>query len=158
SLLLVVIHHIISDGWSMGVLVRELATAYEARWRGVAPPLPDLPIQYADYVVWQRQQLEGAALERLLAYWTRRFEGAAPLLQLPQARTRPAVQTFAGATCSAAFDPALTADIKALAHRNDATLFMIFLAAFEALLFRYTGQEDLVIGTPIANQRHPKFE
>jgi amino acid adenylation domain-containing protein len=150
--LLLNMHHIVSDGWSMGVLVREIGVLYGAAREAVPPPLPELPIQYADFAVWQRQWLTGEELARQLAYWPERLAGAPTSIDLPRDRPRPPVQSFRGARTSFAYGAPLTAGLRALARRRDATLFMVLLAGFEVLLGRYSGQDDLLIGSPIANR------
>jgi amino acid adenylation domain-containing protein len=157
-LLLVVVHHIASDAWSMGLLVRELSALYAARRLGAASPLPELPLQYADYAAWQRGWLRGAALAAQLAYWRRALAGAPPLLDLPTDRPRPARQSLRGGRLALRFDPALGEAVRALGRTQSATAFMIHLAAFQALLGRYSGQQVVVVGTPIANRRHAELE
>ncbi|MEA2690883.1 MAG: hypothetical protein QOJ16_270, partial [Acidobacteriota bacterium] len=156
--LLFTMHHIASDGWSIGNLIREMAALYGAFQAGLPPPLPELPIQYADYAAWQRGWLVGEVLERQLAYWRRQLAGAPELLELPTDRPRPSVQSFRGAVRRTA----LTADLSlALAHLGreaGATPFMILLAGFQALLCRQSGQTDIVVGSPIANRTRPEVE
>ncbi|HEV2733291.1 MAG TPA: amino acid adenylation domain-containing protein, partial [Longimicrobiaceae bacterium] len=142
-------HHIGSDGWSMGVLYRELSALYEAYREGRESPLAELPVQYADYAVWQREQLEGAALERQLAYWRERLAGAPELLELPTDRPRPPVQTYRGATVPVELSPQLLERLQALGRSEGATLYMTLLAAFQVLLSKYSGSEDVVVGSPI---------
>ncbi|MBD2385756.1 condensation domain-containing protein [Cylindrospermum sp. FACHB-282] len=144
-------HHIVSDGWSMGVLIREITVLYEAFSHGNPSPLPELPIQYADFAVWQRQWLQGEALEAQIAYWKQHL-GKLPLVELPLDRLRPAVQTYSGARQSMVLPKALVDKLKALHQRQGITLFMTLLAAFQYLLHWYSGQEDIVIGTDIANR------
>ncbi len=151
-MLLITIHHIISDGWSLGVFAQELAALYDAFCEGRPAPLPDLPIQYGDYAVWQRTQLQGEMLERLVEYWKRQLKGAAPVLELSSDRTRPEKQRFRGAVHSMAISKDLTDAMKKLGRDENATLFMTLLAAFNVLLYHYSGQEDLVVGTDIANR------
>ena len=155
---LLTLHHIISDGWSMGVLIREIAILYEAFSTGKPSPLPDLTIQYADYSEWQRGWLQGEVLESQLDYWKKQLGGKLPALELPADRPRPAVQTSRGATLSIDLLKPLTESLKALARQEGATLFMILLAAFQTLLHRYTGQEDICVGTPIANRTRGEIE
>ncbi|MFL5696701.1 MAG: non-ribosomal peptide synthetase, partial [Ktedonobacteraceae bacterium] len=150
--LLITIHHIASDGWSQGVLYRELATLYTAFCRGQRASLPRLPIQYADYAVWQRNWLQGPVLEEQVAYWRERLAGAPSLLELPTDHPRPAVQRFYGAIYSFSLPISLAEQVRALSQREGVTLFMTLLAAFQVLLHRYSGQEDFVVGTPIANR------
>ncbi|HEV7515919.1 MAG TPA: condensation domain-containing protein, partial [Thermoanaerobaculia bacterium] len=152
--LLLTLHHIAADGWSIGVLVREVAELYGAAAAGRRAQLPELPIQYADYAIWQRGWLAGELLERQLAYWQRQLAGAPELLELPTDRPRPAVQTFAGASLAFALPAELADGLTVLSRSSGATLFMALLAAFQALLGRYSGQEDVVTGTPIAGRNH----
>jgi amino acid adenylation domain-containing protein len=156
-ILLLGLHHIASDGWSMGVLYRELSVLYEAFYRGEVPSLPELPIQYVDYAVWQRQWLQGEVLEKQLSYWKQQLSGVA-VLDLPTDGPRPAAQTFRGARKSAVFPKALCDELKALSRREGATLFMTLLAAFQTLLHRYTEQDDIVIGSPIAGRNRAEVE
>ena len=148
-ILTVVVHHAICDDWSMGVLFYELAELYRAFSAAQPSPLPDLPIQYADFAVWQRGQLQGETLERLLDYWRRRLQGLANL-ELPSDRPRPLHVVYAGATISRVFPAALANQLKELGRREGATLYMTLLAAFQVLLYRYSGQEDFAVGSPIA--------
>ncbi len=150
--LLLVMHHIISDGWSMGVLIRELAALYEAL------PLPELPIQYADYAHWQRQWLQTEVLTEQLAYWQKQLAGVPEVLKLPTDCSRSATPTFRGATHFLTISAPLSQKLKLLGQQSKATLFMTLLAAFQTLLYHYTRQEDFCIGSPIANRNHPKTE
>ena len=143
-MLLLTLHHIVSDGWSMGVLVRELAALYEAFRQGQPSPLPELPVQYADYAVWQRGWLQGEVLEAQLGYWKQQLAGAPPRLELPTDQPRPAVQSFQGAAVPVRLPRALSEAVEALAQREGATPFMVLLAAFQALLPRYSGQDDVL--------------
>ncbi|HEU4456215.1 MAG TPA: amino acid adenylation domain-containing protein, partial [Longimicrobium sp.] len=151
-------HHVVSDGWSMGVLYRELSALYEANREGRESPLPGLAVQYADYAVWQREQLEGEALERQLAYWRERLAGAPELLELPTDRPRPAVQTYRGATVPVELSPELLERLQALGRSEGATLYMTLLGAFQVLLSKYAGSEDVVVGTPIAGRTRKEVE
>jgi len=151
-------HHIVFDGWSLGVFFRELGALYAARVTGQAPALPELPIQYADFAVWQRAWLQGDALQRQLAYWQQRLSGPPPALGLPTDRPRPPIQTHNGALHRFTLPAALYAEAQALAQKEGVSLFMLLLATFEALLYRYTGQEDFVIGAPIANRTRSEVE
>ncbi|HOR01271.1 MAG TPA: amino acid adenylation domain-containing protein [Anaerolineae bacterium] len=155
---LLTLHHIVADGWSMGVLVGELAVLYQAFVAGEPSSLPELGVQYADYARWQRAWLRGEALERQLAYWKRQLAGSPPLLELPIDHPRPAVQSSRGATHAFTLERDLAEQLTALSRREGVTLFMTLLASFQALLARYTGQEDICIGTPIANRRRPELE
>jgi amino acid adenylation domain-containing protein len=155
--LLFTMHHIISDAWSMGILVEEVSVLYGAFSAGQPSPLPELAIQYADYSVWQRDCLEGGLLEPQLAYWKKQLAGSSAL-KLPTDRPRPASQTQNGATCDFAIDANLTQELKKLAAEQDATLFMVLLAAFQTLLYRYSGQDDIAVGTPIAGRSSSAVE
>jgi amino acid adenylation domain-containing protein len=151
-------HHIAADGWSLGVFFRELEAAYDAFSRGHAPSLPELPVQYADFAAWQQEKMRGELHEAQLAYWTRQLSGAPALLELPADRPRPPVQSFRGA-CEAVTLPAgLSVRLKALARQEEATLFMLLLAAFKALLYRYTRQTDILVGTPVAGRNQVETE
>ncbi|HST57142.1 MAG TPA: amino acid adenylation domain-containing protein, partial [Longimicrobium sp.] len=156
--LLLAQHHVVSDGWSMGVLYRELSALYEAYREGCESPLPELPVQYADYAVWQREQLEGAALERQLAYWRERLSGAPELLELPTDRPRPPVQTYRGATVPVELAPELLERLQALGRSEGATLYMTLLSAFGVLLSKYSGSDDVVVGSPIAGRTRKEVE
>jgi amino acid adenylation domain-containing protein len=155
---LLTMHHIVSDGWSTGILIREMARLYVAFSSGGSLSLPDLPIQYADFAHWQRQWLQGEVLETQLAYWKQQLAGAPPLLELPTDRPRPALQTFRGAHQSLMLPKTLTEGIKALGRQEGVTQFMTLLAAFKVLLYRYTSQDDLIVGTPIANRNRLETE
>jgi hypothetical protein len=155
--LLLVLHHIAVDGWSLGVLVRELARHYQAAHAGQPCDRRPAPIQYADYAHWQRAQLQGAPLARLLAYWRAQLQGL-PTLALPTDHARPAVPTFRSAELALALAPELVARLTQLAHAAGATLFMVLLAALDLLLFWYTGQDDLVVGADIANRTQAETE
>ncbi|MET0397746.1 MAG: amino acid adenylation domain-containing protein [Longimicrobiaceae bacterium] len=150
--LLLTMHHIVSDAWSAGVLTRELSALYGAFLRGEPDPLPPLPVQYADYAVWQRRWVEGEVLQAQADYWTRALSGAPELLELPTDHPRPARQDFAGATAGLVLDEELTAGLRALSRRHGTTLFMTVLAGWAAVLARLSGQEDVVVGTPSANR------
>ncbi|HVT56893.1 MAG TPA: non-ribosomal peptide synthase/polyketide synthase, partial [Thermoanaerobaculia bacterium] len=153
--LLLTLHHIVSDGWSDGILSSELAILYEAASAGQAAALPELPVQYADYAVWQRQWLRGEELERQLVYWRERLAGV-PALDLPFDRPRPSVESFRGGLQQSMLSPELAAALAALSRRSGVTLYMTLLAAFQALLLRLTGQTDLPVGTPVANRGRPE--
>ena len=156
--LLVTMHHIVSDGWSTGVLLNELSALYEAYHRGAEDPLPPLPVQYADYAAWQRQWVTGAVLEEQGAYWERTLSGAPERLEVPTDRVRPAEQDYAGAILSFELDAELTAGLKALGQRHGTTLFMTLLAGWAIVLSRLAGQDDLVIGAPTANRGRAEIE
>nr|MBW4505573.1 AMP-binding protein [Scytonematopsis contorta HA4267-MV1] len=151
-------HHIVSDGWSIGIFVRELVALYQAFSQGVAYELPQLTIQYADFAQWQREWLTGEVLTKQLDYWRHQLAQAPPLLKLPYNRPRPAIQTFAGATLNFEIDTNLTQQLLALSADSRATLFMTLLAGFATLLSRYSCSEDIVIGSPIANRNHSEIE
>jgi amino acid adenylation domain-containing protein/thioester reductase-like protein len=157
-LLLVTMHHIVSDGWSIGVFVRELCELYSAYHEGRATSLSAPPIQYADYAQWQREWLQGERLDKQLDYWRSRLADAAPELHLPAERARPAVKSFRGERVSIVVDEELSAQLRALARSNGMTLFMVLYAAWAVLLSRLTGQDDIVIGAPVANRRRPELE
>jgi amino acid adenylation domain-containing protein len=156
--LLLSMHHIVSDGWSMGVFFRELSALYAAYHEGGESPLAELEVQYADYAVWQREQLAGEALDRQLAYWRERLAGAPELLELPTDRPRPAVQTYRGATVPMEFSRELLERLQALERTEGATLYMVLLSAFQVLLSRYGGSEDVVVGSPIAGRTRGEVE
>ncbi|MFL5386105.1 MAG: condensation domain-containing protein, partial [Longimicrobiaceae bacterium] len=156
--LLLSMHHIVSDGWSMGVLFREFSVLYAAYREGRESPLPELAVQYADYAVWQREQLAGEALERQLSYWKERLAGAPELLELPTDRPRPAVQTFRGAAVPVELSLELLERLQALGRSEGATLYMTLLGAFQVLLGRYAGSEDVVVGSPIAGRTRGEVE
>ncbi|RYZ37608.1 MAG: amino acid adenylation domain-containing protein, partial [Myxococcaceae bacterium] len=151
-------HHIVSDGWSLGVLVREVSALYEAFAQGRPSPLPELPVQYAGYAAWQRQQLQGEALQREVDYWKQQLSGAPPVLELPTDRPRPAVRGNAGATRSFMLSPELSQGLRALAQREGASLYMVLLAGWQVLLSRYSGQQDISVGSPIAGRTRAEVE
>ncbi len=157
-LLALTLHHIVSDGWSMGVFAREISAAYAASCAGLPPTLPRLPIQYADFALWQRSWLAGGELERQLAYWRGHLEGAPSELDLPTDRGRPAVRGFRGGERSVRFEPELSAALAALGRREGATLFMTLFSAAAALLARWSGRQDLVLGAPVANRSSAEVE
>ncbi|HEU4326187.1 MAG TPA: amino acid adenylation domain-containing protein [Roseiflexaceae bacterium] len=156
--LLLTMHHIIADEWSVNLLVRELSALYEAAAAGRPAALPEPPLQYVDYALWQRGWLHGEALEAQLAYWRAQLAGAPALLDLPTDRPRPAVQTFRGASHSFRLPEPLSEALRGLARGEEATLFMTLLAAFAALLARYSRQDDIVIGTPVAGRSQVELE
>jgi FkbM family methyltransferase len=151
-------HHIVSDGWSAGVLLKEVAALYEIHAQGKSSVLPELAIQYADYAMWQREWLQGEALERQLSYWKRQLNGATNVLSLPTDRPRPATQTFHGAHHTFSITPELSDKLKELSRDEDVTLFMTLLAAWQTIIHRYTNQEQITVGTPIANRNRPETE
>ncbi|MFL5358380.1 amino acid adenylation domain-containing protein, partial [Archangium sp.] len=156
--LLVVQHHIVSDGWSIGVLVREVATFYAALVSGRRPALPPLPLQYADFASWQRSWLQGEVLDSQLRYWKQQLSGAPSHLELPTDRPRPAVRSHRGAQHAFVLPPSLSAALTATSTRHGASLFMTLLAGFQVLLHRYTGQDDISVGSPIAGRRNTELE
>jgi amino acid adenylation domain-containing protein len=157
-LLLVTFHHAAADGWSLGVFYRELAALYGAFRRGLPSPLPELPIQYADFAVWQRQRLDSGVRERQLAYWREQLGDAPRLAELPLARPRPAVRSHRGIQAARTLPGGLARAAAELARREGVTPFMVFLAAWKALLFRTTWRQDLVVGTPVAGRSPEEAE
>jgi len=157
-LFLITVHHIASDGWSLGLLMRELRALYGAFAAGLPSPLPELPVQYADYAAWQRRWLGGEVLEAQIAYWRGKLGGPLPVLDLPTDRPRPAVQTYRGGTVTHVLDRDLSGRLAALGRREGATLFMVLLAGFQALLGRLAGQDDVVVGTPVAGRVRSETE
>ncbi|MCB9010120.1 MAG: amino acid adenylation domain-containing protein, partial [Ardenticatenaceae bacterium] len=157
-LLLIVFHHIVIDGWSVDIVLDELVEFYSAFCRNQSPNLPALPIQYADYALWQRDWLQGDALQTQLNYWQNQLSGELPLLKLPTDWPRPAVKTHGGAFESIQLSRQFSAQLLALCQQTGSTPFMLLLAAFQALLHRYTAQEDILVGTPIANRQHAELE
>ena len=155
--LLLNLHHIVSDGWSIGVLIQELSTLYAAFVANKPSPLGELPIQYADFAHWQREYLQGEVLETQLAYWRQQLMDL-PTLTLPTDLPRPAVQSYRGASQHLILTPTLTTALEALGQQTGATLFMTLLSAFQILLYRYTGQEDIALGSPIANRNRSELE
>lgn len=155
---LLTMHHIVFDAWSTSVLVQELTALYEAFSTGQPSPLPELPIQYADFAAWQRQRLQGEVLDTQLSYWQKQLSGNLPFLQLPVDRPRPRVQTFRGARYSFSLPTNLTEALKTLSQDEEVTLFMTLLAALKTLLYRYTFQEDILVGSPIANRNRTETE
>ncbi|MFP5287404.1 MAG: condensation domain-containing protein, partial [Thermoanaerobaculia bacterium] len=151
-LLLLDIHHIVSDGWSYGVFFRELGALYEAFRAGRPSPLPELPIQFADFAAWQREWLQGPVQQEQLAYWRQRLAGVPPALELPLDRLRPAVQTHRGEVARLVLPPGLAAGLRELARREGASPFMTLLAVFQLLLARLSGQDDVVVGSPSAGR------
>jgi amino acid adenylation domain-containing protein len=157
-LLLLTMHHSIADGWSTSILVDELNTLYRASVAGVQALLPALPIQYADYAIWQRQWLQGELLERQLSYWREQLKNAPTVLNLPTDAPRPTVHRYRGDSCFFALSSPLSQELQALSRRESVTIFMTLLAAFQTLLCRYCGQTDIVVGTPIAGRTHSETE
>ncbi|HEV2846896.1 MAG TPA: condensation domain-containing protein, partial [Thermoanaerobaculia bacterium] len=155
--LLFSLHHVVSDGWSMGVLVREVSLLYSAFLQGEASPLPELPIQYADYAVWQREWLQGEALESQLSYWRELLAGV-PVLELATDRPRTALQTFQGESVGFRLPEEVGRGLRELGRQRGMTPFMTLLAGFEALLGRYSGQDDVIVGTTVANRSRAELE
>ncbi|MFP2910880.1 amino acid adenylation domain-containing protein, partial [Pyxidicoccus sp. 3LFB2] len=156
--LVLVMHHIVSDGWSMDILVREVGELYDASLQERPSPLPELPVQYADYAVWQREWLKGEVLEAQLAFWKSQLHGAPAALELPTDKPRPAVRRFEGEHLDFRWPRALWDSVTVLAHREGATPFMVLLAAFQTVLSRYSGQDDVSVGSPIANRTRSETE
>jgi hypothetical protein len=151
-------HHIVSDGWSMGLLIREVTVLYAARVEGRPSPLPELPIQYADFAAWQRCWLTGEVLEHEISFWRGQLSGLPPRLELPADRPRPAVQSFRGSSRPVRLPADLRRQVQWLGRREGATPFMVLLAGFQALLGRYSGQTDLAVGTPVAGRNRLEIE
>src|SRR6185436_7841883 len=152
------LHHIASDGWSMGILVREITSLYAAFAEDRPSPLPELPVQYADFAAWQHSWLHGEVLEGEISYWRRQLAGLPPLLELPTDRPRPTVQSSRGATRPVRLPAGLTRQMQAVSRREGATLFMVLLAGFQVLLARSSGQQDLAVGTPVAGRNRIETE
>ncbi|MBP5972965.1 TauD/TfdA family dioxygenase [Brasilonema sp. CT11] len=155
---LLTMHHIVSDAWTMGVFIRELAALYQAFCAGKPSPLPELPIQYADFAVWQRQRLQGEVLEAQLTYWKQQLGNNLPVLQLPTTCPRTEVKTNRGATQSFLIPSKVSQGLQALSRQEGVTLFMTLLAGFQVLLQRYTSQDDIVVGTDVANRNQAETE
>ncbi len=155
--LLITVHHIVSDGWSMGIFYRELASLYEAFSNGKPSPLPELPIQYGDFTVWQKEWLQGRRLEKQLGFWKEKLRGFVTL-ELPTDKPRLPMQTFDGARHTVHLPHELIESLQSLSRSEGATLFMTLLTAFQSLLHRYTGQDDIVVGTPSANRNYTEIE
>ncbi|MCP4662030.1 MAG: non-ribosomal peptide synthetase, partial [bacterium] len=150
--------HIVSDGWSLGVLVREFAAFYEARTTGRPSPLTELPIQYADFALWQRRWLQGEVLEEQLSYWRRQLAGAPPTLELPCDRPRALRRSYRGTTLGLRLTPELSAGLRALSAEHGCTLFVTLLTGFAILLGHTSGQSDVVVGSPVANRQRTELE
>ena len=151
-------HHIISDGWSMGVFIAEIAQIYKAFIKGQTSPLPELQIQYADFSQWQRTRMQGKAYQEQLAYWTQKLGDSPSILELPSDHPRPAISTNQGATLCQTYPKALADRLHHLSQRSGVTLFMTLLAAFQLLLQRYSNQDDICVGSPIANRSRTEVE
>ena len=156
--LVLMLHHIITDGWSLGIFLKELTTLYNAQITGHHADLPSLPLQYADYAVWQRQWLEGNLLDSQLTYWRRQLAGAPSSLELTTDFPRPPQSTYRGGLLPFTLPVPLTQALKTLSQQEGVTLFMTLLAAFQILLFRYTGQRDILVGAPMAGRTHTDLE
>ncbi|RKH72196.1 amino acid adenylation domain-containing protein, partial [Corallococcus aberystwythensis] len=156
--LVVTLHHIVSDGWSLGVLVREVAALYTTFSAGQPSPLPALPVQYADYADWQRRTLSGETLRQEVTYWEAKLSGAPAVLELPTDFPRPAIRSTAGATLGFSLSREVTEALRGLAHREGGSLFMVLMAAWQGLLSRYTGQQDISVGSPIAGRTRAETE
>src|SRR6266487_4054003 len=157
-LLLVTMHHIVSDGWSRDILFRELGTLYAAFSDDRPSPLPELPIQYADYAIWQHEYMQSEAMQLQLAYWRRQLAGELPLLALQTDHPRPELQSMRGSSRKFTLSPGLSQSLKELGRNEGATLFMTLLAAFQTLLGRYTGQTDIIVGSLVANRNRIETE
>lgn len=157
-IILFALHHIASDIWSLTIFAREIAVLYDAFSQGKPSPLPELPIQYADFAVWQRELLQGDTYEKQLSYWKDHLKGSPALLELPTDRPRPGIQSFNGSSRSVVLSKALSKQLLALTRQEDVTLFMTFLTAFYILLHRYTGEKDIVVGTPMAGRNQSETE
>ncbi|GHO70196.1 hypothetical protein KSC_090880 [Ktedonobacter sp. SOSP1-52] len=157
-LLLITMHHIISDGWSLGIFIEELTTLYNALVQGKPVALPPLPIQYADFAVWQNEWLKGDLLEKELTYWREQLAGMPEVIELPLDHARPTIQSYQGDRQSTSFSAELTQRVRELSQQEEVTMFMALLTSFVVLLWRYSGQEDIVVGTPIANRNRLELE
>ena len=157
-ILLLTTHHIVSDAWSAGILFRELGTLYGVFASGQESPLAPLAIQYADFAEWQRQWLQGDVLDEQTNYWRKKLDGIRGVLELPADHARPAFATGRGAHRSLDLSPELSGALAALSQREGATIFMTLLAAFLSLLYRYTDEEDIVVGSPIAGRNRRETE
>ncbi len=158
SILIITVHHLIADGWSIQILAQELTKIYQAFVQGKSSPLPELSVQYANFVYWQQNWLQSQALEHNLTYWKQQLGGNLPILKLPTDHPRPAIQTFRGEQQKFRLSKTLTQGIKQLSQQEEATLFMTLLATFQTLLYRYTSQEDILVGSPIANRNHQELD
>src|SRR5205807_4663904 len=155
---LLTMHHIISDGWSVGVMIREVAALYEAYVGGGTSPLAELPIQYADYAVWQREWLSGIVLDEQLAYWKQQLGGELPVLELPTDYTRSALQSFEGGREHLRLPAELSEGLRAVSRSEGVTLFMTLLTLWQVLLSRWSGQDDVIVGVPIAGRTQVEVE
>src|ERR1700693_1463927 len=157
-ILVLAMHHIITDGWSISILFRELTQCYEAFMAGSVPELPELPVQYSEYAQWQREYISGELLRKEIEHWKNTLAGAQTLLNLTTDHPRPARQTWNGASQQITLDAVTLAKLKSLAQKERSTLFMVSMALFQALLWRYTHQESILVGTPIAARNHVEIE
>ncbi len=157
-ILLMVVHHIVIDFWSLAVLLNELGVLYPAERAGLKAPLPPLDLQYTDYVRWQAEMLAGQQGERLWAYWQKQLAGQLPVLELPTDRPRPIIQTYRGASHDFTIDTEASSRLKALAKSHGATLYMVLLSVFQIVLSYHTGQEDLLVGSPMVGRSRAEFE
>jgi len=157
-IMLLTMHHIISDGWSWGILFQELTTLYQAYIAGNSSPLSELPIQYADFALWQQQQLQAPELETQLAYWQQQLKNAPPVVELPTDFLRPAIERYQGARTAFVLPQHLTNQLKSVCKRERVTLFVLLLAAFKTLLYRYNSSEDILVATPVANRTQIETE
>lgn len=155
--LILVMHHIVSDGWSLGVLIREMRALYEANVRGEEAALPELEIQYADYAVWQREYLIGEVLDRQMQYWREQLAGMKPL-EVPVDRARPKRQSYRGSSERVEVRRELSEKVRQVAREEGVTVFMVLLACYKVLLARYTGEREIVVGTDIANRTRVETE
>jgi amino acid adenylation domain-containing protein len=158
NVLLLTVHHIIFDGWSVNIFVQELTTVYSALVEHHAPNLPEIHLQYVDFAVWQQQWLQGEVLQSQLAYWQQKLAGMPALLELPADRPRRAVQSFCGETQVFTLEQDISEALVSLSQQQGVTLFMLLLTAFKVLLYRYTNQSDIVVGTPVANRQHSQIQ
>src|SRR5262249_41648348 len=156
--LLITMHHIVSDGWSIGLFVTELSRLYEAYLQGAEDPLEPVTVQYADYALWQQSWLEGGVLKKQRQYWKEALTGVPALLDVPTDYPRPARQDYAGDCLRFVLDEELTAGLRELTRRHETTLYRTLLAGWAALLSRLSGQQDLVVGSPAANRGQPEIE
>ncbi|MGZ4164197.1 MAG: non-ribosomal peptide synthetase, partial [Tumebacillaceae bacterium] len=156
--LVLVMHHIVSDGWSLGVVIQEIVAMYTAFYHGQPSPLPELPVQFGDYTMWQRESQQGDALDKQLEYWKQQLSGTLPILHVPTDAPRPMMQTYHGAKYNALIPDRLVKAVNDLSQQEGATAFMTLMALFKVLLYRYTGQEDLIVGTPIAGRSRREIE
>ncbi|MGC1478691.1 MAG: condensation domain-containing protein, partial [Terriglobales bacterium] len=157
-LLVLAMHHIVTDGWSISILFRELARSYEGFVNQEGPQLPELPVQYAEYAQWQRESISGETLAKQVSYWKNKLKGAQTILDLPVDHARPSIHSWHGATEELIFDSQILGELKKFAQQEGATLFMVSMAAFQALLWRYTGQESILVGTPTAARSQIEIE